>query len=751
MNKLFPLIALIFCFLVIPCFCSNNTVLERAVTLYKWKYYDDAIVELNKIIQEGRDPFVSRANFLKAYCVYKKGYIADAKEMFRSLAIDPKFPLYDYAKFVLADICFTNKDYVNAYNEYNGFFQDSALKPEADIRKAQCLYYMGNTETAIELLKQMIAEGSDSSPLDKARFYLGMCYEKTGNPKEAIKAYHEVNLYHPLSPLVKEAMIRIGHLSRKYGIYPGAASAEDIFNKALIFYNFGDYASAGMFFNKIVTNYKSSNLWEDALFRSAMCDYNRKRLKSSILKFQRCVNYGSDYAPAAQFYVSFAYGKGGYFYQALDGLNKVIANYPDSSFADDAAYYIGYYYETNGYKDTALRSYENFTGQYQKSEFLDDAYWKIGRIYYFQKAYLSAYNTFKTALEKCTTGNMLDACAYWKALSQEKVGDKNGAEDSYRYVVKRFDHSFYGYRAKQKLSSLGKEIKDEDYISSPAPVVGDGESSYSTYFEEPFPFEPGIEATGNKDDIHAIKTANLNEHFRKFTELMSIGFYNEAAGEAQILVDNSPDDKKLSARLTLASANLAAGKVRDSIIYAEQLCNNAILYGSCRDLPKQTWQLAYPKGFYDHVKKYSAQYGIDESLVLAVIREESRFNPQTVSWANARGLMQIIPQTGRNVARLVGIRPYYTKRLHDPEINIKMGCYYLSQLIKRFEGNMVFALAAYNGGPLRVKRWMNKWSSEVGPVIDIDEFIESIPLSETKRYVQKVLKSYSEYKRLTKG
>jgi soluble lytic murein transglycosylase len=159
------------------------------------------------------------------------------------------------------------------------------------------------------------------------------------------------------------------------------------------------------------------------------------------------------------------------------------------------------------------------------------------------------------------------------------------------------------------------------------------------------------------------------------------------------------------------------------------------------------WHLAYPKGYYKYVREYANEFGLEESLVLAVIREESRFNPKTLSFANARGLMQIIPPTGRSVARLVGIKSYYTNKLHDPDTNIKMGCYYLSQLLKRFDNDKVMALAAYNGGPLRVKRWMNKWWNEVGPNIDIDEFVESIPLSETRRYVQKVMKSYYEYKR----
>ena len=190
---------------------------------------------------------------------------------------------------------------------------------------------------------------------------------------------------------------------------------------------------------------------------------------------------------------------------------------------------------------------------------------------------------------------------------------------------------------------------------------------------------------------------------------MAVGFYEEAAKEAAVLVSISPPDKKMSAKLALATANLGAGEIKDSIVYAEALCNNAIMCGTSGDLPVSLWRLAYPKGYYKYVSQYANEYGIDEALVLAVIREESRFNPKTLSSANARGLMQIIPPTGRSVARLIGLRPYYTNQLHDPDMNIRMGCYYLAQLMKRFDNDMFMTVAAYNGGPIRVEKWKNKW------------------------------------------
>ena len=345
-------------------------------------------------------------------------------------------------------------------------------------------------------------------------------------------------------------------------------------------------------------------------------------------------------------------------------------------------------------------------------------------------------------------GNMLDACAYWKGLVQEKLGNTADAADCYWDVIRKFDHTYYSYRARDKLAELGREVKDDsDFQSTGLPVVGEEEFADVPFTEEPLPFEDVVDLRTSSESAGTANGAEAEDHFRAYSELMAMGFYDDAEREAQLMIKYSDDSKKTSAKLALASADLAAGKVRESILFAETLCNNSIAEGNSKGLPRETWQLAYPLGYYNHVEQYAAQFGIDENLVLAVIREESRFNPRTVSWAHARGLMQLIPQTGMNVARLIGIRPYYTSRLHDPDVNIKMGCYYLAQLLKRFKGNKVLAVAAYNGGPVRVEKWMRRWQALTGDV-DMDEFVESIPLAETRRYVQKVMKSYNEYKRL---
>ena len=141
------------------------------------------------------------------------------------------------------------------------------------------------------------------------------------------------------------------------------------------------------------------------------------------------------------------------------------------------------------------------------------------------------------------------------------------------------------------------------------------------------------------------------------------------------------------------------------------------------------------------VRAAAARYDIDPLLSLAVMREESHFSEESISAANACGLMQIIPSTGEWLAgKVFGPASFDRTLLFRPSINIELGSYYLRYLLDRFDGNVLLALAAYNWGEGNLKRWLAD-----SPPGDLDVLIESIPADETRRYVKKVLKSYALY------
>lgn len=160
------------------------------------------------------------------------------------------------------------------------------------------------------------------------------------------------------------------------------------------------------------------------------------------------------------------------------------------------------------------------------------------------------------------------------------------------------------------------------------------------------------------------------------------------------------------------------------------------------DVSDKIKRTQYPIKYEYFVEKYSQEYNLDKYLVYGVIRTESRFDKFAVSSADAKGLMQLTDETGRDCAKKVGISRYDENALFDPEINIQLGCYYLSNLIKIYNDKDV-AIAAYNAGPGNVDKWLLDKAYTDG-----NGNLTEIPFSETKSYVKKVNEATAMYKSL---
>ncbi|NLT96441.1 MAG: lytic transglycosylase domain-containing protein [Clostridia bacterium] len=158
-----------------------------------------------------------------------------------------------------------------------------------------------------------------------------------------------------------------------------------------------------------------------------------------------------------------------------------------------------------------------------------------------------------------------------------------------------------------------------------------------------------------------------------------------------------------------------------------------------------TWfiKLFYPTPYKEIVDEASRNFALDPYLIYAVIKVESKFDEKIQSPRGARGLMQIMPETGRWISRELDYQNFHEDMLFDPEHNIMIGSWYLSYLLKQFDGNIILALAAYNGGETNVKKWLanGTWSGTFNDLGDI-------PFKETRNYVYKVFIDYNTYKDL---
>ena len=162
-----------------------------------------------------------------------------------------------------------------------------------------------------------------------------------------------------------------------------------------------------------------------------------------------------------------------------------------------------------------------------------------------------------------------------------------------------------------------------------------------------------------------------------------------------------------------------------------------------REKKSSLWELAYPKPYWSQIKKFSNQAGIDPYFALAIMREESHFDTKALSSSNAMGLMQLMPATAKEVAKRKKIKLEKKEDIFKQNINIKLGIFYLGQLAKRFQSELIYTAGSYNAGPHNMKKWIKRWNG-----IPLDNFVEEIPFNETRNYVKRVYRSYKIYKQI---
>jgi soluble lytic murein transglycosylase len=159
--------------------------------------------------------------------------------------------------------------------------------------------------------------------------------------------------------------------------------------------------------------------------------------------------------------------------------------------------------------------------------------------------------------------------------------------------------------------------------------------------------------------------------------------------------------------------------------------------------PRLFWELLFPLPYKSDLMRNALDRNLDPYLIVGLIRQESEFDPQAVSRARAYGLTQVRPVTGREFARRAGVAGFTSRMLSQPLPNLKIGCEIFKSMLAAHGGSLEQTLAAYNAGPARVSEWMT-WANYREPA----EFVESIPFTETRDYVQAVIRNAAMYRRL---
>ena len=155
------------------------------------------------------------------------------------------------------------------------------------------------------------------------------------------------------------------------------------------------------------------------------------------------------------------------------------------------------------------------------------------------------------------------------------------------------------------------------------------------------------------------------------------------------------------------------------------------------------WELAYPRPYWSLLKNYANQAGIDPYFALSIMREESHFDPQALSSSKAIGLMQLMPATAKEMAKRKKIDLKEKDEIYNPELNTKLGTFYLGRLAEKFQSELIYTAGSYNAGPHNMIKWINRWDGK-----SLDAFVEQIPFKETRNYVKRVYRTYKIYKQI---
>ena len=289
---------------------------------------------------------------------------------------------------------------------------------------------------------------------------------------------------------------------------------------------------------------------------------------------------------------------------------------------------------------------------------------------------------------------------YWHAMARMELDDPEGREDL-QQLASALPLSYYGLIASRRLGMNPR--LEHSFV---------GQRSASGHFR----------------------------HADRAKLLLEAGFSDLASDEVESWLRSTDLDRESS---------LAAAKLLDALGDHFRAVRTVVDgFGGTLDQGidpawREAWQLAWPRPFGRPVQRATAEFEFDPDLVYAVMREESTYRPEIASPAGAMGLMQIIPQTGDRIASSLGVPAFQADILFEPDTNIRFGTFYLKRLVGRFRGSDVLAIAAYNAGPNIVSRWLERDGRQAK-----DVFVESIPYSETRRYLRRVVRSLRVYQLL---
>lgn len=637
---------------------------------------------------------------------FREGRYAEAQPLVRASNLATT-PLADYATYYAALTELRLNDAAAASRTLERL-KDRALQgylAEAVLfARAEAAESTGDSRRALALYEQL----ADQKPLEPQVVYarIGRTAHAAGDRAKAAGAFRKVRYEFPLTDVAPAADTALASLADIEPRPNSAATFRLELGRAERLFGARRYAPAREAFQTI-RSFASGDDRELVSLRIAECDFYLRRYAAARDALQPYLK-GASREAEAQFFHLASIRELGQHDEYLLRVRALIEAHPDSSWAEEALNNLGTHYILVNEDALASEAFRELLRRFPDGPRGERAAWKLGWWEYKNGNYTDTIRVFETAAATYPRSDYRPSWVYWAARARERTGDPELAVNRYRLVTADYLNSYYGRLAARRLEKLDKVAR-----TAFQPQHRGGETALP-------PPQPANEPT--------------------IRLLLSLGLEDDALNElryAQRQWGTSP-----AIEATLAWVYHRKGELRRAINQMRRAYPQHLTAEGGAKLPDELLRVIFPLDYWESIQKYSRAHRLDPFVIAALVAQESTFDPAIRSPADAYGLMQVVPGTGRRLARSLGIRYNGPRTLTHAETNLRMGTLYFARLVQQF-GSVHLALAAYNAGENRVVRWVAE-----RPGLERDEFIDDIPFPETQNYVKKILGTAEDYRAL---
>jgi len=614
-------------------------------------------------------------------------------------------PVQDYVAFLTAANLFELQDYAGTVKTLQSVFDSKPASPllgKSVLLAANSYLKLNQPKEAIEVVEKHLAQLVEP----QADYLLAHAYEMAGDPAKAAARFQHIYVEHPATQAGADAEVALV----RYG-KPGASQLLIRCGKLI---DGGAPAKARQELQALLPSLSGADL-DRAKVLVGVAEFQSRQNQAALTYLNSFTVQTADAEAQRLSYLAQAAKR-------VDNVNEMDAAlarlgqlYPQSKWRLPALVSAGDFYARRNEPALAEPLYRACAAAFPADPHSAPCHWKMtfGAYLHDQQSAvpLLREHILRYPDSEDTTGAM-----YYLARAAEARGDVAAAHAWYQRLVTHYPNFYYALLARDRLrqpsvAQAAISARETDGLIDP--------------HKRPETFTPDLPTKTR------IERARL---------LASAGLDDLADGELcfAAITDSQPQV------VAVALAQLATDREQPEtgIRYIKRFAPG-YLYLPIAAENLQFLRLAFPLPYREPLEMYSKERRIDPYLVAGLVRQESEFNAKALSRAQAYGLTQVLPSTGRELSRKIGLVGFRADMLYQPDTSLRLGTFYLRMLLDQLEGQWEATLASYNAGKSYVTQWLT-WSHFREPA----EFVETIPIAETRNYVQSVLRNADVYRRL---